>query len=379
MRKHLISLSILVIALQACSGNPAGFQGDAPSAPGTVSSSDAGRQQNNRDAEDADATGVSGESNPEFGSTDRIEGSTLESESTEMEAADINEGLDAVVSIPKDAIANPGSTGSVASTGTMNTSNQPLTLTITVPSTSIRSGSTAMQATAKLSGQSTAASVNWTVKASGSQSAGSVSASGLYIPPAAGVGGYDVVLSAALVDDPTITASVTLKIIAPEQIFVSCQQGSSVFPIKADVYQLPTNTTKLPDFGAIGAKLTTVCMDQYDVAARDWSTGFPGVSGLFEWFALRTTARVVIPVDGSYTFKLNSDDGAKLYIDNQLVIDNDGQHAPTAKTAIATLTAGEHDLRIDYFQGPRYQIALELFWKVPGSASYVYVPKTSFK
>jgi hypothetical protein len=87
----------------------------------------------------------------------------------------------------------------------------------------------------------------------------------------------------------------------------------------------------------------------------------------------------VAAADGNYQFKLNSDDGAKLYIDGQLVIDNDGQHAPTAKEASVYLTAGEHALTIDYFQGPRYQIALELYWKTPGTSSYIYVPKASFK
>jgi hypothetical protein len=235
-----------------------------------------------------------------------------------------------------------------------------------------------MQATAKLSGQTSPANVTWSVRSSGAQSAGTISETGLYTAPATG-GGYDIIISAALIDDPSITASVTIKLIANEQIFVGCQQGSTFFPITADVYQLPVNTTKLPDFSTLGTRLTKVCMDQYNVAPRDWSTGFPGVTNLFEWFALRTTTNIVVPMDGSYSFKLNSDDGAKLYIDGKLVIDNDGQHAPTAKEATITLTAGQHALGIDYFQGPRYQIALELYWKTPGASSYVYVPKASFK
>lgn len=235
-----------------------------------------------------------------------------------------------------------------------------------------------MQATAKLSGQTTPANVTWSVRSSGAQSAGSISETGLYTAPATG-GGYDITISAALMDDPSITASITIKLIANEQIFVGCQQGSEFFPITADVYQLPVNTTKLPDFSTLGTRLTKVCMDQYNVAPRDWSTGFPGVTNLFEWFALHTTTNIVVPMDGSYSFKLNSDDGAKLYIDGKLVIDNDGQHAPTAKEATITLTAGQHALSIDYFQGPRYQIALELYWKAPGASSYVYVPKASFK
>lgn len=220
--------------------------------------------------------------------------------------------------------------------------------------------------------------MTWTVHSNGSQNPGSIDDYGLYTAPASG-GGYDVTITASLNDDPSIKASLVIKIVIPEQIFVGCQQGSEFFPITADVYQLPANTSKLPNFSTIGPKLTTVCMDQYNVAPRDWSTGFPGVTGLFEWFALRTRTHIIVPADGSYTFKLNSDDGAKLYIDGRLVIDNDGQHAPAAKDATLSLSAGDHVLAIDYFQGPRYQIALELYWKVPGSSAYIYVPKASFK
>lgn len=393
MRKPLISLSLLFITMQACSGKPAGFQGDTASVSGTAASDDAsGRNFGNRDDSSEDATAAMP------GQLDADE-QNIEIENVEMDGSVIYEGTDATISVPSDAgTSSAGQTSSADNSSTSSNSSTtpgtttptttqpttppaapaPLTLVISVPSTSLRAGSTPMQATAKISGQTTAANVTWSVKASGAQNAGTIDETGLYTAPATG-GGYDIIISAALVDDPTVTASVTIKIVVNEQIFVGCQQGSEFFPITADVYQLPTNTTKLPDFSAIGAKLTKVCMDQYNVAPRDWSTGFPGVANLFEWFALHTTTRLVVPADGSYSFKLNSDDGAKLYIDGKLVIDNDGQHAPTAKEATITLTAGEHDLSIDYFQGPRYQIALELYWKTPGASSYVYVPKTSFK
>jgi hypothetical protein len=376
MRKPLISLSLLVFSLQACSGKPAGFQGDTATVSGTGESGDAtGRNFGNRDSGSDDATAAM--------PVESDNGEIIETDSIEMDDSVIYEGTDATVAVPADT-ATPPASGSGSTTTpsapatTTTTSPQPLTLVITVPSTSLRAGSAPMQATAKLSGQTTPANVTWSVRSSGSASAGSISETGLYTAPATG-GGYDIIISAALIDDPSVTASVTIKLIANEQIFVGCQQGSEFFPITADVYQLPVNTTKLPDFSTLGTRLTKVCMDQYNVAPRDWSTGFPGVTNLFEWFALHTTTNIVVPMDGSYSFKLNSDDGAKLYIDGKLVIDNDGQHAPTAKEATITLTAGQHALSIDYFQGPRYQIALELYWKTPGASSYVYVPKASFK
>lgn len=421
MKKPLISLSLLIMAMQACSGKPAGFQGDAATVSSTSGNGDAsGRNFGNRDETSEDATAAMP---GQFDAEDAI---SIETDSIEMDDSVIYEGSDATISVPEntgatspagtdagstntntetntttppdtstntgntntetntttspDTSTNTGNTGGTSTTPTTTTpaAPAPLTLEIIVPSTSLRAGSAPMQATAKISGQTTAANVTWSVASSGTQSAGTIDENGLYTAPATG-GGYDIIISAALLDDPAVTASVTIKLIANEQIFVGCQQGSEFFPITADVYQLPTNTTKLPDFSTIGEKLTKVCMDQYNVAPRDWSTGFPGIANLFEWFALHTTTRLLVPADGSYSFKLNSDDGAKLYIDGKLVIDNDGQHAPTAKVATIDLSAGEHAVTIDYFQGPRYQIALELYWKTPGASSYVYVPKASFK
>ena len=50
-----------------------------------------------------------------------------------------------------------------------------------------------------------------------------------------------------------------------------------------------------------------------------------------------------------YTFKLASDDGTKLYIDGELLIENDGAHGPILKTASKSLSKGRHPLRLEFF------------------------------
>jgi hypothetical protein len=62
-----------------------------------------------------------------------------------------------------------------------------------------------------------------------------------------------------------------------------------------------------------------------------------------------------------FLFRLVSDDGAILYVDGHTVIDNDGQHPPTMKNATIPLEAGAHELFVSYFQGPRDNVALQLF------------------
>ena len=56
-----------------------------------------------------------------------------------------------------------------------------------------------------------------------------------------------------------------------------------------------------------------------------------------------------IQKDDIYTFILNSDDGSKLTIDNEVVVDNDGPHAPRELAGQKALKAGYHPIEIRYF------------------------------
>jgi hypothetical protein len=53
---------------------------------------------------------------------------------------------------------------------------------------------------------------------------------------------------------------------------------------------------------------------------------------------------------GDYTFYLTSDDGSKLYIDDRLVIDNDGDHSLLELKNATQLSAGTHSIRIEFFE-----------------------------
>lgn len=55
------------------------------------------------------------------------------------------------------------------------------------------------------------------------------------------------------------------------------------------------------------------------------------------------------PADSIYTFALLSDDGSLLYIDNELVVDNDGPHSPREVIGQKALAKGLHPVKILYF------------------------------
>lgn len=67
-------------------------------------------------------------------------------------------------------------------------------------------------------------------------------------------------------------------------------------------------------------------------------------------FAMIIKGSIDIPKTASYSFRLASDDGSKLYIDDKEVIDNGGLHGPSPKDGETYLQAGRHDVEIHFWQ-----------------------------
>jgi hexosaminidase len=70
-----------------------------------------------------------------------------------------------------------------------------------------------------------------------------------------------------------------------------------------------------------------------------------------ELFAMRFEGYIEIATDGTYTFFLNSDDGSKLLIDSDVVVDHDGPHSPCERSGQTILKAGRHAICVEFFDG----------------------------
>ena len=81
-------------------------------------------------------------------------------------------------------------------------------------------------------------------------------------------------------------------------------------------------------------------------------------------YFLRFSGYLSVPTNGSYTLYLNSDDGSKLWLDGNLLVNNDGQHGAIELSAVTNLTAGMHALVVGYFQASGPQ-ALAVNWAGP--------------
>ena len=82
-------------------------------------------------------------------------------------------------------------------------------------------------------------------------------------------------------------------------------------------------------------------------------------------YGIQYTSYIQIDKTGEYRFYLNSDDGSKLYINDDLVVDNDGGHGTIERMGSISLEAGRHKIIIDYHNqaGGAW---LDTFYKGPG-------------
>jgi len=106
----------------------------------------------------------------------------------------------------------------------------------------------------------------------------------------------------------------------------------------------------------------------------DWSTTED--FEIADRFVTEVTGYLDIATAGSYDFRLTSDDGSRLLIDDTAVIDNGGVHGPTPKDGSVELAGGYHPLRLDHFEGGGGQ-QLTLEWQPPGTDGFSLVPNSA--
>lgn len=81
----------------------------------------------------------------------------------------------------------------------------------------------------------------------------------------------------------------------------------------------------------------------------DWGLEPPGPGVSSDDFSVRWEGKIRIDQDGIKKFFVYSDDGARLYIDNKLVINNWNDQPATWTEGTISLAPGVYDLRLEYF------------------------------
>ena len=109
-----------------------------------------------------------------------------------------------------------------------------------------------------------------------------------------------------------------------------------------DFLRFKGSWTKLPDFSSI-AQDSAGPVDTFGTASLSHSSLN---------FGALLSGYLSIPLDGSYTFYLTSSDGSALFLNDSLVLSNDGIHAAARQDSIALpLTTGFYRIEVRYFNG----------------------------
>jgi S1-C subfamily serine protease len=124
---------------------------------------------------------------------------------------------------------------------------------------------------------------------------------------------------------------------------------------------------QLPDFDVL-TPLATGTAERPSTAAHP-----PGG----EFFGLRFSGLVEVPADGLYTFYTRSDDGSRLYIDDKLVVDNDGLHPAAESAGLMRLKAGLHPIVVTFFEATGDEL-LDVAWEGPGVKKQQIPPAAYF-
>jgi len=92
-------------------------------------------------------------------------------------------------------------------------------------------------------------------------------------------------------------------------------------------------------------------------------------------FAVRWTGLVQPRLTDTYAFYTTSDDGVRLWVDNQLIIDNWTDHGPTENIGSIGLTAGQpYVIKMEYYENGGGAVA-QLRWSATGLTKEI-IPQT---
>jgi predicted alpha/beta superfamily hydrolase len=97
---------------------------------------------------------------------------------------------------------------------------------------------------------------------------------------------------------------------------------------------------KLPDFRSLQPSLQGKADSSFDINRLPRKDNF----------GIVLVGEVEIKEEGYYIFAIISDDGSRLYLNGQLLIDNDGLHSAEDKSFMVPLKKGFYPVRIEYFQ-----------------------------
>jgi hypothetical protein len=141
--------------------------------------------------------------------------------------------------------------------------------------------------------------------------------------------------------------------------------------LRADYYNAPSSV-----FAASSIAVTaTPALTRTDMGiSSSWGAASPGPGVNADGFAVRWSGQIKPIESGTYTFRTTTDDGVRLWVNGQLLVDKWINQSSSAWTGSINLQANAMvDVRMDYFDASG-DASARLEWQRPGSTTYRTVP-----
>jgi glucose/arabinose dehydrogenase len=169
--------------------------------------------------------------------------------------------------------------------------------------------------------------------------------------------------------------------------FVSWSDGGAA---AHNISTPPANTTYTATYRIAGGSGNGLSATYYDNIAFtgttvtrvdptvdfNWGMGAPAPGIGADTFSVRWTGQVEPPVSGTYTFYTQSDDGVRLWVNGQQIINNWTDHGSTENSGTIALTAGlRYDIRMEFYENGGDAVA-RLSWSSGTSVPKAVVPSS---
>ena len=120
---------------------------------------------------------------------------------------------------------------------------------------------------------------------------------------------------------------------------------------------------------------TGLAVERIEAVDFNWGAGSPAPGIDADSFSMRWIGQIEAKFSETYTLRTVSDEGVRLWIDGQLLIDNWNPHSLRTDSANIALVAGpRYDIHLEYYEGSG-QARMQLLWS-SASQSLEIVPAT---
>lgn len=118
-----------------------------------------------------------------------------------------------------------------------------------------------------------------------------------------------------------------------------------------------------------------VVLQRTEAVNFDWGAAAPGAGVPADFFSARWSGQFEAAAAGVHQFQTTSDDGVRVWVNGQPIIDNWTPHGPTVDTsANISLASGQRVSIVVEYQEYSGGATMQLRWKTPATTTFSAVP-----